>query len=162
MAAIRSAECGHELVAAILEPCAVKRQPLGNPMVGLWDGLARAWLRGGQRPPLGDSGNVGPIESQCRVEHVSGCHRIGGGGHDVELVVLATAGGAHVQTSVGRGCRHELDAHVDGVTLVAVFGGGVAETYMLADVVGWQAERAVSGAVGHGQRPVGVGHHDVP
>jgi hypothetical protein len=62
---------------------------------------------------------------------------------------------------VGRGRRHELDSHVDGVALVAVLGGGVAETDMLADVVTRQWKCAVSGAVGHGEGPVGMRQDDV-
>ena len=46
-------------------------------------------------------------------------------------------------------------AVVDGVGLVAVLGGGVAEADVLADVVGGEGDGAVSPFTGHGQRTVG-------
>ena len=58
--------------------------------------------------------------------------------------------------------RDECDGDVDGVGLVAVLGGGVAEPDMLADVVGGEGDGAVSAAVGHGERPVAVGRDDGP
>ncbi len=69
---------------------------------------------------------------------------------------------ADVQPSVGGGGGDEGDADVDGVALVAVFGGGVAETHVLARVVGGEGEGAVSASMGHGERTVAVGGDDVP
>ena len=45
-------------------------------------------------------------------------------------------GGGDVQAAVGGGGGDEGDADVDGVALVAVLGGGVAEPDMLGHVVG--------------------------
>ncbi len=53
-------------------------------------------------------------------------------------------------------------AVVDGVGLVAVFGGGVAESDVFAGVVGGQRDGAVSLFAAHGQRTVGVDGGDGP
>ena len=46
--------------------------------------------------------------------------------------------------------------------LVAVLGGGITQAHVLSHVVGRQAECAVSGLLGHGERPVRIRRHDVP
>ena len=85
---------------------------------------------------MGDGGDVGPVVGEDAVEHVAGFGEVVGVGDDVEAVVVAAAGHADVQAAVGGGGGDEVDGDVDGVGLVAVLGGGVAETHMLADVVG--------------------------
>ena len=116
----------------------------------------------GEVAALGDGGDVGPVVGEDALEDVAGLGGIGGLGDDVDAVLVAAAGGPDVQPAVGGGGRDELDGDVDGVALVAVFGGGVAETHMPADVVGREGDDAVSAEVGHGERPVRVGRDDVP
>ena len=54
-----------------------------------------------------------------------------------------------------------LDGDVDGVGLVAVFGGGIAEANMLLDVVSRAGDNTLAGAVGDGERRVPVVGYDV-
>ena len=51
---------------------------------------------------------------------------------------------------------------VSGDALVAVFGGGVAQADVLADVIAREADGAVSFIRGHGERTVGMGGGDGP
>ena len=51
--------------------------------------------------------------------------------------------------AAGRG-RGEGDGAIGGVALGAVFGAGVSELHVVADVVGGQGDRAVSADAGHG------------
>ena len=86
---------------------------------------ARAGELGGQMPALGDGRCVGSIVGEDLFEDVAGL--LGFVGHDEQAVLLPSAGGADVEASVaGRG-GDDGDPDVDGVALVAVGGGGVAE-----------------------------------
>ena len=59
-------------------------------------------------------------------------HEVGFVGDDEEVVVGAAAGGADIEPSVGGGeVENRGLADVDGVALVAVGGGGVAEPDMV-------------------------------
>ena len=86
----------------------------------------------GEVASLGDGGDVGPVVGEDGLEDVAGFGEIVGVGDDVDAVLVAAAGGADVEAAVGGGGRDELDGDVDGVGLVAVLGGGVAETDVLA------------------------------
>ena len=86
---------------------------------------ARAGELGGQMPALGDGRGVGAVVGEDLFEDVAGL--AGFVGDDEQVVLLPSAGGADVEASVaGRG-GDDGDADVDGVALVAVGGGGVAE-----------------------------------
>jgi hypothetical protein len=60
------------------------------------------------------------------------------------------------------GGRHDADADVDGVTLVVLAGGGVAEPDMPSDVVGWERDLPVSVEMRHGQAAVPADADDYP
>ena len=116
----------------------------------------------GEAAALGDGGDVGPVPGQDRFQGVAGLGRVGGVGDDVEAVVVAASGGGHVQASVGCRAGDEGEGDVDGVALVAVSGGGVAEPHVAGGVLGGEGDGAVPVAVGHGQRPVVVHRVDGP
>ena len=116
----------------------------------------------GEVAALGDGGDVGAVVGEDGVEDVAGFAEVGGVGDDVDAVVVAAAGRADVQAAVGGGAGDEGEGDVDGVALVAVLGGRVAEPDVLSGVVGGEGDGAVSAAVGHGERPVGVGGDDGP
>ena len=97
---------------------------------------------------LGGCGGVGAVVGEDGVEEVAGGVGVVVVGDDEELVGVASAGGADVQAASARGGGDEFDADVDGVGLVAVFGGGVAELDVFGDVVGGQD--GVAGAVSGG------------
>ncbi len=74
---------------------------------------------------LGDGWRVGAVVGQDLFEDVAGL--VGFVGDDEEAVLQAAAGGADVETAVAGGSGDDGDADVDGVALVAVGGGRVAE-----------------------------------
>ena len=116
----------------------------------------------GEVSSLGDGRDVSPIVGKDGLENVAGVGEIVRVGDDVDAVLVAATGGADVQAAVSGGRRDQLDGDVDGVGLVTVLGSGVAETNMLLCVVGVEGDDAVSSTVGHGERPVPMGRHDVP
>ena len=151
-----------EIVAVLLELGPPRVDPAGNDRRRLGrPGSGRVGLVG-EVAALGDGGDVGPVVGEDGVEDVAGLGEVGGVGDDVDAVLVAAAGGADVQAAVGGGRRDEGDGDVDGVGLVAVLGGGVAEPDVVPGVVGGEGDGAVSAEVGHGERPVAVGGDDVP
>ena len=89
---------------------------------------------------LGDGGDVGAVvgEDASRTSRASARSSV-----SVTTWMWFSsrpAGGADVEAAVGGGGGDELDGDVDGVALVAVLGGGVAEPDMLADVVGGEGD----------------------
>ena len=103
---------------------------------------------------MGDGGDVGPVEGEDRLEDVAGLGDVVAVGDDTEHVLVAAAGGGDVQAAASRRRRGQGDAVVDGVGLVAVFGGGVAQADVFVDVVGGQGDGAVSSFTADGQRTV--------
>ena len=149
----------------------MSRSPVGDP-AGRQDrsqsGTTRLEFRRGsfgaglgEVAALGDGGDVGAVVGEDAVEDVAGFGEVVGVGDDVDAVLVAAAGGADVEAAVGGGGGGEGDADVDGVALVAVFGGGVAEPDVLGDVVGRQGDGAGRPA-GDGERAVGMGGGDGP
>ena len=116
----------------------------------------------GEGAALGDGGDVGAVEGEDAVEDVAGLGDVVAVGDDTEQVLVAAAGGGDVQAAAGRRRDGEGDGVVDGVGLVAVLGGGVAEPDVLVGVVGGQRDGAVSPFTGHGQRTVGADRRDGP
>ena len=151
-----------EILAALFELGPPRTDPVGNDRRRLGPSGMGGLGLAGEVASLGDGRDVSPIVGEDGLENVAGLGEIVGVGDDVDAVLVAAAGGADVQAAVGGGGRDELDGDVDGVGLVAVLGGGVAETNMLLGVVRREGDDAVSGPVGHGERPVPVGRHDVP
>jgi hypothetical protein len=100
--------------------------------------------------------DVHAVVGEDGLEDVSGLVEIGGLGHDVEAVVVASSRGSDVQATLARRRRHQGQGDVDGVTLVAVLGGGVAEADVLLGVLGWEGHVAVPGLVGHDEGAVGA------
>ena len=104
------------------------------------DGASRCRLCGvvgrfGELSASGGGGGVGSVVGDDVVEEVACGVEVVVVGDDEELVGVAAAGGADVEAA-SSGCGgDEFDADVDGVGLVAVFGGGVAELDVLGDVV---------------------------
>jgi hypothetical protein len=131
-----------ELVALVGELLPPGRKPVGGSWLCGWCGMRAVGL--GEVAALGDGGKVGSVVSQDAVEDVPSFGRVVGVGDDVDAVVVASAGGGDVQPTVGGGRRGEGDTDVDGVALVAVLGGGVAEPDMLSDIVGGQGHVAAS------------------
>jgi hypothetical protein len=111
---------------------------------------------------LSDGGDVGPVAVQDGFEDVACLGGVGGFGDDVEAVVVASSGGGHVQAPMRGRVGDQGEGDVDGVALVAVFGGRVAEPHVPGGVPGGEGDGAVSEAVGHGQRPVIVHLTDLP
>ena len=111
----------------------------------------------GELAALGDGGNVGPVAGQHPVRGPSAPRR-----HPALCVTTRrrlsapATGSTDVETPTGGGRGDELDADAHGVGLVAVLGGHVAEPHMLTGVVGREDHGAVSPALGHGERTVGV------
>ena len=105
---------------------------------------AVAWRRLGEGAALGDGGDVGAVGGEDGFEDVAGFGEVVAVGDDADHVVVAAAGGGDVQAAAGGGRRGEGDGGVDGVGLVAVLGGGVAEPDVVADVVGGEGDGAVS------------------
>ena len=104
------------------------------------DGVRLGSCRGsfgvGEVTALGDGREVGPVVGEDVVEDLPSLGEVVVFGDDVEVVLVAAAGGGDVEPAMGGGGGGEGDADVDGVALVAVFGGGVAEPDVLGDVVG--------------------------
>ena len=90
----------------------------------------------GEGAALGDGGDVGTVEGEDAVEDVAGFGDVVALGDDTEQVLVAAAGGGDVEAAASRRRRGQRDAVVDGVGLVAVFGGGVAQSDVFVDVVG--------------------------
>ena len=83
-----------------------------------------------------------------RFEDVAGFGDVVAVGDDTDHVAFAAACGGDVQAAPGGGRGGEGDGGVDGVGLPAVLGRRVAEPDVLADVVGWEGDVAVSRPVG--------------
>ncbi|MGH9026816.1 MAG: hypothetical protein ACRDWD_11990, partial [Acidimicrobiia bacterium] len=84
-------------------------------------------------------------------------------GYDEQVVLVPTAGRAYVEAAVGGGLCDDGEADVDGVALVSMGGGGVAEAYVAPCVLGRQGRMAVSAEVGHSEAAVAMdGSHDPP
>jgi hypothetical protein len=111
---------------------------------------------------LDDGGNVGAVVCEYAFEHVTRGSVVGVVGDDEEPVHLPAAGSADVEAAVAGGLGDDGDADVDGIGLVAVGGGGVAEPDVLAGAVGAQGGTAVSVEVRHGEAAVGVDGDDGP
>jgi hypothetical protein len=94
------------------------------------------------------SGDVGPVVSEHGFEDVASVGQVRALGDDVDAVVVTAAGGADVETPMGGGGGDELDGDVDGVGLVAVFGGGVAQADVVAGVVSRKGDGAVATMMG--------------
>ena len=96
---------------------------------------------GGQVPSLRDGGGVGAVVGEDLFEDVA---RLAGFvGDDEDPVLGAASGGGDVEAAVGGGGRDDADADVDGVALVAVGGGGVAEPDVRSGVVGGERHLTV-------------------
>ncbi len=111
---------------------------------------------------MGRCGDVGSVDGDGCFEDADGFGEVGCVGDDEGVVLVAASGHADVQAAAGRGCCGEGDAAVGGVALGAVFGGGVGELDVLADVVGGEGDGAVSVESGHGDLAVRVGVGDGP
>jgi hypothetical protein len=109
----------------------------------------------GKGAALGDSGDVGAVEGENRLEDVSGFGDIVAVGDHAEHVLVAAAGGGDVQAAACRHRRDERHAVVDGVGLEAVLGRRITQPDMLVGVVGGQGDGAVPPFRGHLQRAIG-------
>src|SRR5207249_3722059 len=96
----------------------------------------------GKVSSLGDGGGVGSVVREDGVEDVAGFAGIGRFGDDVHVVLLAAAGGAHVEATMGGGRGDEFDGDVDGVAFGAMLGGRVAQPDVLIHVIGGQGRDA--------------------
>ena len=141
--------CGGEVVVDLALELVERRRDLAarcrlvRSSIRLGRGCGVGWWRGCRRGRW-----------PGRVEEVAGGVGVVVVGDDEELVGVASAGGADVQAAAAGGGGDEFDADVDGVGLVAVFGGGVAELDVFGDVVGGQD--GVTGAVSGGDVEVAV------
>ena len=131
-----------ELLSPVVELLPPGWSQSGTQRLGTWCRLRAVAL--GEVAALGDGGDVGPVVGEDALEDVAGFARVGGVGDDVDVVVVASSGGGDVQPAVGGGRGDERDADVDGVALVAVLGGRVAQPDMLGDVVGRQRDGPAS------------------
>jgi hypothetical protein len=75
---------------------------------------------------LGEGGGVGAVEGEDAFEDVAGFGDLVALGDHTDQVLVAAAGGGDVEAAASRRRRCQGEAVVDGVGLVAVFGGGVA------------------------------------
>lgn len=82
---------------------------------------------GSELAALDDGRDIGAVVGEHVLEHVSGFVEAGFLGDDAQMVLVAPAGGADLEASMGGRRRDERVADVDGVALVPVGGGGVAE-----------------------------------
>src|SRR5699024_6974297 len=122
--------------------------------------------------------SIGPVTGQ-------GGHELGFGilevvGHDVNGVVVAPTGRAHIDTTSRQGGLQQHSSPVDGGALVAIVSDGVAQVDMVPHVVrgdvvvalvfasqdqstvGVDLDDAEAFSVGHAQvGVVGAGHHGV-
>ena len=124
-------EVAGEIVAALLELVSVRRRASrerprparrAGSGVGIWWARSRRWVTAGM-----SARSWASTASRTSRASARSCVL----GDDVDAVLVAAAGGADVQAAVGGGGGDEVDADVDGVGLVAVLGGGVAEPDML-------------------------------
>ncbi len=111
---------------------------------------------------MGCCGDVGAVDGDGCFEDADGFGEVGCVGDDEGDVLVSASGHGDVEASASRGCCCEGDAAVGGVALGTVFGGGVGELDVLADVVGGERDRAVSVESGHGDFTVRVGVGDGP
>ena len=154
-------ETDGEILAALLELVPVTDEPRRDDLVRFPGGFRTIGLVG-EVAALGDGGDVGSVVGEHGFEDVAGLGGVGALGYNVDPVLLAAACRADVQASAGGRRGDELDADVDGVGLVAVLGGGVAEPNVVPDVVVRERDGAVSAEVGHGERAVTAGAGDHP
>jgi hypothetical protein len=105
-------------------------------------GGQRARNLAGEVAALGDGRDVGAVVGEDLFEDVTSLCRVIG--NDEQAVLLSSPRGGHVQAGVARGCVDDGQADVDGVALVAVGGGGVAETDVGSGVVGGEGHLPVS------------------
>jgi hypothetical protein len=110
----------------------------------------------------GDGGDVGAVVGEDVLEGVAGGAEVGFVGDDEEPVALAASGGTDVEGAVAGAGGDEGVAAVDGVALVAVGGGGVAEAEVLACVVGGDGDSVVSSLLGQREGAVGGDGVDAP
>ena len=153
-------ETDGEILAALLELVPVADEPRRDNLVRFPGGFRTIGLR--EVAALGDGGDVGSVVGEHGFEDVAGLGGIGPLGHDVDPVLLAASCRADVQASAGGRRADELDPDVDGVGLVAVLGGGVAEPNVVPDVVAREHDGAVSAEVRHGERAVMADSGDHP
>ncbi|MGH9268071.1 MAG: hypothetical protein ACRD0D_07830 [Acidimicrobiales bacterium] len=116
----------------------------------------------GEFSAAGDGGDVGAVVGEDVLEGVAGGVEVGLVADDEEVVALAASGGADVERPVAGAGGDEGVAAVDGVALVAVGGGGVAEAEVLACVVGADGDSVVSSLLGQGEGAVGSDGVDAP
>ena len=100
---------------------------------------------GSKRSSLGSGGHIGAVDGDDGVEEVAGFGGVVCFGDDTDGVLPLTAGHRHVQAATGRCSRGELEAGRDGVRLGTHFGGGVAESNVLGDIVSREGDLTVTG-----------------
>ncbi|MDP8910162.1 MAG: AAA family ATPase, partial [Chloroflexota bacterium] len=109
---------------------------------------------------LRDSREVGAVVREDFLEYVPGERSVVR--HDEEVVLVPTSGGADVEAAVRRARGDHGEADIDGVALVAVGGGGIAEANVLAHVVDRKGDLTVTVFVGHGHAAVVAERGDCP
>jgi hypothetical protein len=110
----------------------------------------------------GDGRDVGGVVGEDVLEDVAGGADVGFVGDDGEVVGGSAAGGADVEGAVAGRQGDQRVADIDGVALVGVGGGGVAEAQMGLCVVGGDGDGALSPLSGQGEAPVDVDGVDSP
>src|SRR5581483_854787 len=159
------ARCSLEVLFGLADGCEERlglSTGFGKGGARVRDGISTRGGRycGGEEASLGDGGDVGALVGERLFKHIP--RVLGTVGDDEEPVLVATSGGGDVEAAVcGRG-GDDGKADVDGVGLVAVGGGGVAEPDMLAGVVGGQGDGAVSVKVRHGYHAIMANRGDLP
>jgi hypothetical protein len=116
-----------------------------DSFLGRWQVVRAAAGPGGlsrEVPSLRNGGRVGAVVGEDLFEDVTGL--AGFVGDDEDPVVIAAPAGGDVEAAVGGGSGDDADADVDGVALVALAGGGVAEPEMRSGVVGRERDLTVS------------------
>ena len=116
----------------------------------------------GESSALGHGGHVGTVEGEDAVEDVTGFSDVLALGDDTEQVLVAAAGGGYVEAAASRRRRRQRETVVDGVGLVAVFGGGISQVDVVVGVVGGQGDSAASSLTADRQRTVPCDGDDGP
>jgi hypothetical protein len=93
---------------------------------------------------LGDGRDVGAVDGEDAFEDVAGFGNIGAVGDHADPVLRASAGRRHVEPAACRCLADKVDAHRDGVRLVAVLGRRIPQPHMVPRTVGGQRHLAVS------------------
>ena len=130
-----AADCRHQG----LEP--VRNHGSRNDQPGRREFVSSVLL--GEGAALGDGRDVGSVKGDDSLEDITSFSDVVGLGDDTDLVAAPAPCGADVQAAAGRRRGDEGNGGGDGVGLVAVLGGRVAESDVFGDVVGRQGDVAV-------------------